>query len=98
MKDVYINLLRYLDGKEEPSRELIQFAHTCGTPHKLHQNFKAFMMRAGWYDGGATTNEDALLTPHVRDWDLYVDAQRVPLAALFDMKIEAQYTDEEEAE
>ncbi len=95
-KDIALNLLAVIDGKEKPTKALIQYAHTCGSVEKLHQNFIAFMRPAGWQDGGAKTIEAALITPHVRDWNLLVWAQREPMEKLLTMRVEATYAEDAE--
>lgn len=86
-----LNLLRVMDGREEPSNKLIQLAKAYNNPEKLHNELRVTLLKAGWTDGGARTQEDALLTPHVREWENLVKAQRDPVRALQTMTVKATY-------
>lgn len=73
-----MNALAVIDGGAKPSTELVRAIKSVGA-QAFHAQWCDAMRAAGWRAGGSATNYDVLMTPHMRTWQLLVDAQRGPL-------------------
>lgn len=101
-KSIAMDFLAYVDAACDnyectPDAETVQAVKSVGA-REFHAAWVEAMKAARWRTGLSKTDHETLMTPHMRRWELLVDAQRNPMIAIEEMSLEAQWEGDEEGD